>query len=72
MMFFRVLQTEFGPTLVLVLEYEGPAITAFSTPQRAEELEPESPVRAALVFEPPPDGGPRSENTLKVIFPGEP
>ena len=41
------------------------------TLQRAETLEPESPVRAALVFEPPPDGGPRSENTLKVIVRGE-
>ena len=30
-----------------------------------------SPVKAASVFETPPDGGPRSENTLKVRFRGE-
>ena len=54
--------------MVMVLEYAGLAIAAFSTLQRAEVLEPESPVRAALVFEPPPDGCPCAENTVKVIF----
>lgn len=59
--------TDFGETLVLVLEYAGPAICAYTT-LRAKAAQLGCPVRAALdLTELPEDVAPPT-NTLRAVF----
>jgi hypothetical protein len=65
-MTFSPATTDFGDTLVLVLDYAGPAVTTFTT-LRHQNATLSGPVRAALQLSGLGDV-PRSENVLQEVF----
>ena len=67
-MTFAPAAEEFGETLVLVLEYAGPAITAFMT-LKGSDAQLRGPVRAALDIESDPSAPPGDTlNSLRDVF----
>ncbi|MFM7980886.1 MAG: hypothetical protein ACKPKO_16365, partial [Candidatus Fonsibacter sp.] len=67
-MTFKTPATDFGETIALVLEHQGPVITTFMKLKSSMSLSG-SPVKATLHFDGPPEtDNPPPASTLRKLF----